>query len=185
MPKEFVPRPLDVRALAQAGESLSGSTPLSQLLRLVAEVPPALAGSAADRPVAWSARGELRTQTGGVGQVWLHLEASAQLPLVCQRCMTPVDVPLEARRDFRFVADEGTASAEDEDAEEDILVFSRDFDLLELVEDELIMDVPIVPRHDVCPSEVKLVFADENDEVAAKPANPFAALEKLKTGKTS
>jgi uncharacterized protein len=36
---------------------------------------------------------------------------------------------LRSDRWFRFVADEATAEAEDEESEEDLLVVSRDFDL--------------------------------------------------------
>ena len=58
-------------------------------------------------------------------EVWLHLQADAMLPLICQRCLEPVDVPLAVDRSFRFVADETTAAAEDDEAEEDVLAMSR------------------------------------------------------------
>jgi uncharacterized metal-binding protein YceD (DUF177 family) len=69
----------------------------------------------------------------------------------CQRCLTPVDVPLAVERSFRFVADEATAEALDDESEEDLLALSREFDLRELIEDELLMALPVVPRHDECP----------------------------------
>ncbi len=185
MQREFVPRPLDVRALAQAGDSISGDSPLGQFERLLAEVPAALTAQAADRQVHWGARGESLAQRTGAAQVWLHLDAQTSLPMVCQRCMAPVDVDLSVERSFRFVADERTAATEDEEAEEDLLVFSRDFDLLALVEDELIMEMPLVPRHDVCPEDVKLVFADEQAGVLEPAPSPFAALAALKSRKSS
>jgi len=55
-------------------------------------------------------------------------------------------VNLLVDRDFRFVPDEATAMAEDDEAEEDLLVLSGEFDLLALVEDELLMDLPLVPN---------------------------------------
>jgi len=50
-----------------------------------------------------------------------------------------------------------------------------------LIEDELIMSAPIVPKHEICPSSVTLSVADEafEEALAAKP-NPFAALAQLK-----
>lgn len=54
-------------------------------------------------------------------------------------------------RSFRFVPDEETAELEDDDSDEDVLALSSEFNLLELIEDELLMEVPVVPRHEVCP----------------------------------
>ena len=102
------------------------------------------------------------------------------VPMTCQRCLTTVELPLQVDRWFRFVADEATAEAQDEDVEEDLLVTSRDFDLYALVEDELLMELPVVPRHGVCPDPVKMQAEDADFEAAeaAKP-NPFAALAGL------
>ena len=53
-----------------------------------------------------------------------------------------------------------------------------------LVEDELLMEMPAVPRHEVCPTEVKLVATDAafDAQEAARP-HPFAALQKPKADK--
>jgi uncharacterized protein len=82
------------------------------------------------------------------------------------------------------VTDEATALQEDDGSEEDLLVTSQSFDLVELVEDELIMELPAVARHDECPVAVKLSVADPEFEApeAGKP-NPFAALQVLKSQK--
>jgi uncharacterized protein len=95
-----------------------------------------------------------------------------------------VDVPLSVDREFRFVADEATAEALDEGSEEDLLALSREFNLRELIEDELLMDLPVVPRHDECPTQVKLASSDEDfEEANAGKPNPFAALAGLRQGK--
>ena len=85
---------------------------------------------------------------------------------------------------FRFVADETTAEALDDDSEEDLLALSRDFSLHELIEDELLMALPVVPRHEVCPSEVPMSSSDEDFEAAnAERPNPFAALAGIRIDK--
>jgi uncharacterized protein len=101
--------------------------------------------------------------------------------MTCQRCLGPVDVDISAQRSFRFVASEAVAEVEDEESEEDVLVLSRDFDLLGLMEDELLMALPPVPKHDVCPVHVVLEAKDADfvEESEAKP-NPFAVLGQLK-----
>jgi uncharacterized protein len=76
------------------------------------------------------------------------------------------------------------AAAQDETSEEDVLALSRDFNLFELIEDEVLMSLPLVPRHEVCPVAVKLAVVDPDFESALedKP-KPFAALAKLRTSK--
>ncbi len=177
MTKEHSPDRLDVKAFAQAGAHLTGHDTLLRYQRLVEEA----RGLHPDLRVDWSADGQVRSTHGIGGQIWLHLRASATVPLICQRCLQPVDVPLEVDREFRFVADEATAEALDEDSEEDLLALSRDFNLRELIEDELIMALPIVPRHDECPVPVQMQASDEEFEAASAEApNPFAALAGLR-----
>ncbi len=177
MSKTFAARRLDLKSFAQEAGTLKGTSPLAAYPRLAAEAQGDLAGC----DVAWEAAGQLRPVRGGPSQIWLNLRADALVPLTCQRCLTPVQMPVSFERDFRFVPDEATAAAEDEEAEEDVLALSPAFDLQELVEDELLMELPLVPRHETCPVEVKLAAVDPafEEEMAAK-ANPFAALARLK-----
>lgn len=177
MTKEYSADRLDVKAFALAGGHLAGHDSLLKYRRLAQEAQ----GLHPDLLVDWQATGEVRMPTGGQPQAWLHLHAHATFPMTCQRCLTPVDVPLDVDRSFRFVADEATAEAHDDDCEEDLLAFSREFDLRELIEDELLMALPVVPKHDECPSTVSMASSDDDFEEAnaAKP-NPFAALAGLR-----
>ena len=138
-------------------------------------------GNDADKPVFFKAEGSERLDASGKMESWLHLEAQGHLTMVCQRCLGLVEVTLEFARDFRFVATEALAEVEDEESEEDVLVASKSFDLIELIEDELLMDLPAAPMHTVCPKPLKLqaVDADFEAEADEKP-NPFAILQKLK-----
>ncbi len=182
MTKEFSAQRLDVKAFAQAGAKLAGHNSLLKYERLALEAK----GLHPDLLVDWQAEGELRTALGGMSQVWLHLKVRASFPMECQRCLTPVDIPLEVDRAFRFVADEATAEALDDESEEDLLAMSREFDLRELIEDELLMALPVVPKHDECPTAVPLASSDDDfEEASAVKPNPFAALAGLrKDGKS-
>lgn len=181
MPKQFDPRRLDLRRFAEEAASLDGVTPAQALPRIAAEVE--ATGAAAQ--VQWAATGELRNPEHLYPQVWLHLHAQASLALTCQRCLQPVEVQIALDRPFRFAADEATASAEDDAAEEEVLAFAPVFDLLELLEDELLMDLPVAPRHDECPVPVKMSATDPAFLLAeAARENPFAVLGRLKTGKS-
>jgi uncharacterized protein len=173
------PRHLDIAAFAAAGATLQGHDALTKFERLLDESE----GREPGRQVHWQAEGHQQADASGHARNWLHLRAEAMLSLTCQRCLAPVDVALNVAQDFRFVADEQQAEAEDEASEEDVLALSRDFDLLSLVEDELLMALPFAPVHDTCPSAPRLHAQDADfvDE-PAKP-NPFAALSGLKKTK--
>jgi uncharacterized protein len=131
--------------------------------------------------VTYSVQGSVRADAAGADEPWMHLSAQATLSLVCQRCMAPVDEVISFERDFRFVASEALAEVEDEESEEDVLVLSKAFNLLELIEDELLMSTPLVPKHEVCPQPVKLQAADPAFvELVQEKPNPFAMLQQLK-----
>ena len=185
MTKEYSPDRLDVKAFVQAGATLTGHDSLLKYERLAQEAQ----GLHPDLHVAWQARGELRhvaSKGNEAGeQQWLHLTVQCSVPLLCQRCLTPVDVLLEVERSFRFVADEATAEALDDESEEDLLAISREFDLRELIEDELLMALPVVPVHDECPVPVIMASSDEDFEaVTEEKPNPFAALATLRMPKS-
>ena len=112
-----------------------------------------------------------------------HLEAKATVPLTCQRCLHPVPTELLIEQDFRFVADEATALAEDDASEEDLLVLEDSFNLQALIEDELLMSLPLVPMHPACMSEQAPTSKEEAALLAEARPNPFAVLASLKTRK--
>ena len=179
---KWQPEKLDVKAFARASASLSGQAPLSQWERLSEESQVELETP----PVTWSAHGKSVAEAGAPDQVWLNLQVKAALPMLCQRCLGPVLTEIEVDRSFRFVADEATAMALDDEEEEDLLVLSREFNLLELVEDEVILAIPLVPFHSVCPQPLPMAAADPQfAQEEEKRPNPFAALAGLKVSKSS
>jgi uncharacterized protein len=180
MSKQFTARRLDVRRFAEEGAALSGREPVQKHERLMAETQ----GRGGASEVEWSATGEMRNPHHVHPEIWLHLRAGAVLPLTCQRCLGPVDVPLSVDRSFRFAADEDMAAAQDELADEDVLALSRSFDVVELVEDELLMEMPLAPMHEVCPEPVKLSAQDDDfEQASARRESAFGALTRLKIGK--
>ena len=176
-PRVRDPLRLDVEAFAKEGGRLAGHWPLAGFERL-AESAHAEARPAASDDVVWGAEGELRPVRGGQPEVWLHVEARARMNLECQRCLGPVAASLNAQRSFRFVADEATAAEIDAESEDDVLVLTRALNLKDLLEDELILTLPLVPMHDRCPQPLSAPPASE--PAAEERPNPFAALAALK-----
>lgn len=191
--RTFLPHNLDLGAFINEESSLEGEAPLGTLTRLASGLAQDLDLSTL-APVRWRAQGRLVPQRVGGPQLWLDLHAEGDLPWECQRCLQPVFLPVVVEHSIRFVADEQAAADLDAESEDDVLALSRQFDLLALLEDELIMAQPIVPLHDECPIDVSALMqsglvspeglpVDEADlaQDEERP-NPFAALASLKKG---
>lgn len=171
--KPLDPRALDVAAFCRQGGTLQGEWPLTGMDRLTDSF-----AAASDGAVRWALTGGLRPVRGGAPEPWISLAAEADVPLQCQRCLQPLTEKLVVDRRFHFVATEELAAEIDEEAEdEDVLALPARLDVVALLEDELILALPIVPRHETCPEPLPLPA--EPEEEAPAP-HPFAALAALK-----
>jgi uncharacterized protein len=178
--RPFDPLRLDTAAFAEAAGEMAGQWPLTALPRLAEMAHHEGAASAAE-PVEWRVRGEKRKTVSLPVQTWLHLDAHARIELLCQRCLQPVAVNVDALRSFLFVEGEAAAAELDAQSEDDVLALSRDLDLRDLVEDELLLSLPLIPKHEVCPQP--LLAAPDAAALEPELAHPFAALAALKRGK--
>lgn len=112
-----------------------------------------------------------------------HLTAT--LLLECQRCLEVFPLPVE--RDWRvaLLAEAGEEALLD-DGEDARLVSDEGMPLAELIEDELILAVPLVPKHPagaVCELPVEGMIEEPPVEDFDEPEdNPFAKLSRLKRG---
>jgi uncharacterized protein len=180
--KPHQPTRLDVGAFARAGATLEGTVPLADLPRLLAST-----SAPSDTPpgeAVWQARGLWRQPLGDQPQLRLQLQAHACVWLTCQRCLQPAAHELSVARTLRFVPTEEEAARLDEaEEEEDVLALPRALNLHELIEDELILALPLVPRHEQCPEPLPWepeAPAEPEEAPGEEPAHPFAALAKLK-----
>ena len=173
MKTDWQPRVLDLHRFTQLQGVWQDATPLAKLTRVLEACldQPGLA----DRTCQWTLTGELRT-VAGQSQAWLHLTAQVTLSLQCQRCLEPMDIPVQVDRWFRLVADEATALAEDDAAEEDLLAMDHEFDAHALLEDDVLLAMPLVPRHAACHAPLSAALEDDLP-------HPFAALAALKAPK--
>ncbi len=187
-PLSELSRAVDLRVLARSDQPLVGEAALNTFERLCADLP-AWPGEGQAPAVRWRAQVEWRQRTpqavGLAGahdeqQLWLHLTVDAAVPQTCQRCLQPYAEAVAVDRWFRFVKDETVALAEDDEAEEDLLVLEPRFDLAALVEDELLMALPLVPMHDTCPEPLAPKVDPADETVTPQRPNPFAALAALK-----
>jgi uncharacterized protein len=107
------------------------------------------------------------------------MRLSARLPLRCQRCNEAVVFTLERAVPFRVVRDERELNALPiEDDEVEVVIGSDAMPLLPWIEDEVILSLPLVPRHADC----ALPAAGPEDRGPQERPSPFAALARLKRG---
>jgi uncharacterized protein len=167
---------VDLPALCRHGQTLQGELPLAAMTRLAASLfePPVVQDT-----VTWSAQGSLLPVAGSEPQMWLALQARTQVQLQCQRCLQSMPHQLVLDRRLRFVRDEDEAARLDEESDDDVLALPPRLDLAALLEDELILALPLVPRHEQCSQPLPLtdqVATDAEDEAP----HPFAALAALR-----
>jgi len=159
--------------LARLGKELQGQASLVGFLRLLEGLP-----EQAESRVDWSLTGE----TDSLERRYLTVRAQAVVTLECQRCLGLFELPLAVENRLQLVETEAEIEAEEtgEDDPEtpDQLLGTSHFDVLPLVEDELILALPYVPKHKVCPSLHEALEAPAGSDTG-RPS-PFAVLAELK-----
>lgn len=96
------------------------------------------------------------------------------LPMICQRCLQPMRWEIDASVALMILSDE----ADEENLPDDVdalTLHTTTIPLQELVENELILAIPLVPKHEVCPRNDYTLVENE-----AHDPNPFAVLKNLK-----
>lgn len=122
---------------ARAGEDQSGEVRLSEFPRL-ADVLVTDEGS-----VSYRIRGAMRG-----GRPVLQLDVDTALMLVCQLCLEPFRQEMRISRVFPVARDEAQLELwERDDPLLDALVADPELDVLTLVEDEILLSLPVAPRH--------------------------------------
>lgn len=81
------------------------------------------------------------------GWVPMRLEYEATVRLVCQRCLEPMDFDIAVEAKLGLVENTGAEALLPEDHEAVLLEEGR-FNPAQLLEDELLMALPLVPRHE-------------------------------------
>jgi uncharacterized metal-binding protein YceD (DUF177 family) len=152
---------------ARTRETLAGEVSVRQLPRLAQSV------LDPDATLHYAVTGRV-DDNGHPGAV---MRLSGRLALRCERCNEPMTLELDRTVPFRFVRDESELEALPiEDVEEEAVVGSPAMALLPWIEDEAILSLPLVPRHDDCALPLP---AQEPAAEEARP-NPFAALAGLR-----
>lgn len=162
-------KPLDVDRLSEAEADVDFAVPLAELPRLAQ-----LAGLSGE------VRGRAHfRRSAGIAVVELQFSGTAHLR--CQRCLGAFDVGVEAKTEVGLVATEADGSRVPEELEP-VLAPQGRISVGELVEEELLLTLPIVPLH---ADGAECQVAEEAPTLPADEAGrgetqkPFAQLAEL------
>lgn len=168
MHEKYLPEQIDPFRLAEQGVTLNGVSPLADMSRLKPSMSPQ--GALA------RARFEFGTDEQGVCFLNGHVEAT--LILECQRCMEPFEYAIIT--DFALgVVHTLEESKQLPEQYDPALVQDGQLALRELIEDELILNLPIIPKHEPEACRLSLPIQDSGWE-QGEVKNPFRVLELLK-----
>lgn len=162
-------QPLDVDRLSRGEAEIDFDVPLAGLPRLRSRI----AG------IGGSVRGSARLgRKAGFAVAELTFAGTATLQ--CQRCMQTMEIPIDSTSHVALIAAEADAAEVPEELEP-VLARSGSISAGELVEEELLLALPIVPLHEklsecAVPPSAPLV-ADEAPEHVSQ--RPFAGLDEL------
>lgn len=157
---------IDPRVFAAEQESIRGKVALSDLDKRVqsddfAELSAEIAYSLQGGTDKWQ-------------RPFVALSVSGVLLLRCQRCMQPVEFLLdETATVVLFLDEQELDEAMLVDDELDGMLLEDELDVLSLVEDQILMALPVSPKHEHC----------SHTDLTASPqgkTNPFAVLAGLK-----
>lgn len=157
---------IDPQAFATQSETLQGKVSLQDLDKRIWS--PDIADTATDIHYAI---------TGSVDRwqrLFLDLTVSGSLKLNCQRCMQPTKFLLDEQVHivlFHHEQDLDDAMIADEELEG--MVLENELDIFTLLEDQILMALPISPKHEQCGN-------NHLDKINQDKPNPFAVLAGLK-----
>lgn len=156
---------IDGFEFARGRNCLQGRAPLAQMARL-ADVLVENAGN-----LEYSLIGE----TDREGNAYVVLSVGGELRLRCQRCLRAMAFPLQIRSRLRLMVP-GQEWPDEELVEDgfDMIEAGREIALLPLIEEEVLLALPIAPRHESCGVPASVSSEQES--------TPFAVLAKIKKG---
>lgn len=163
---ESLPERISPLRMARGGESLDGRISVARMSRLRALLVDGEAQAAV----------RLRFDSDDAGRARIDGRVTAELLLTCQRCLQPVLVEVSSDLHLALVTSDAAAESVQEPYEP-LLLKQEPVSLPALVEDELLLALPIVALHreGTCRSPLETNASPGSDETQ----RPFAALKEM------
>jgi uncharacterized protein len=175
--RQQLPKEIDPFRFANTGREIEGEVELAKLSRL-SEV---LADTSGTVKIA------MQFDVDDTGTPFMKGHFETVLSLTCERCMQAMQMPMSIDTWLGLVKHEKLIDALADQYEAWVIEDTNTpIDPILVVEDELILALPLVPKHDSdCLPKEALESKDDStkNEVPDKPASPFAVLADLKSKK--
>ncbi len=170
-----LPANIDLIRLADQDTRLSGAIPLRRMQRLLTYCRSGEGGASVELAFSHDQERDVRTICG---------EVAIEVTATCERCLEPMRLALKSHVNL-LVLTPGQKSPEDQG---DVLIASEPVSLTELVENELILAMPMTPKHQLDQCLAKELAEEsgsrrgtpEPEQGDSEKASPFAGLAKLK-----
>lgn len=171
MLKGSIPPHIDPRKLADRAATLEGGWPIKQFPRLCEQ----LVSDVGDV----HARFEFGRDEQGL--IVMRGELEVEVQMVCQRCLESAVLPVHSEFVYAVLR-EGASQDSLPKGYDALEVGEEPLDLLTLVEDELLLALPIVPTHDpdACQHPAGFAAAPDPSVNEVSRSNPFDVLAQLK-----
>ena len=165
-----LPTQIDPRKLALQGITLEGEFSANDLPRLSASV------EAVNSPLSVAIEFKLDESR----QALIKGEAKVLVDVICQRCLDPMSIEIKAAIALQVIWSEDHIANVSPDYEPWIVV-DKIADLAVVIEDEVLLALPIVNYHnpDECTGSAFYAKASTNDDEAVTDS-PFSILKQLK-----
>jgi len=175
MSRDF-PDWIDAERAAQAERRFSGDVRIEWMPRIV----DLLDAPAADDVIAFEVAASLDESPGNANIVRLGVHVHGAVPMTCQRTLARFMQPIDSRSEVAVVASERAVEGLPENLEPKLVPEGR-LRLVELIEDELLLALPLVPRD---PASAPVENAGDVIERAEPEEgdSPFAELARLRRG---
>ncbi|MBS1174929.1 MAG: hypothetical protein H6R05_1060 [Burkholderiaceae bacterium] len=162
---------IDIFTLCKEHAHIQGSLPLAQLPRLKDDL------TQTDGTLSYTVTGAQDAEK----RLFLHLIITGTLPMNCQRCAEDLAHELSVDNTLELVHTEAELDDEEEElnaimsgnAGVEKIVGSQNFDLMALLEEEILLSLPIVVAHEVCTETLPTAVGEK--------VSPFDALMALKS----
>jgi uncharacterized protein len=162
-----LPERVDASRMVQARRTFEGKLPLASFRRLRESL----------AAVEGDAKYDLEFGRDELGVAYLAVRVDADLPLTCQRTLEIYREPIRIDQRLGLIGEESEEAALPP-GYEPLLIADGTVNPADVIEDELILALPVVPLKPGAPIEWHEEEADEESE-----PNPFAALAGLKKKK--
>ena len=169
-----LPKEIDPLRLAQNGLKLAGQLAVSDMPRLVQS----LQNNEGIVDV------DIAFDVDEINTPYMRGKFTTTVSMICERCMKAMKVSLNVNCLLAMVTNERKIEGLAEQYDPWLLESSDDVSLGSVIEDELILALPLVPRHDeACLPASEWSSSDELIEEVEDKVSPFAILSTLKTKK--